>query len=220
MKESTSKRLREIMDDRGLKQVDIVRLAEPFCKEYKVRLGKNDVSQYVSGKVVPGQDKLKILSLALQVNEAWLMGYSVNKTGSTPLYSNISPMPETEKLPLLGTIACGTPILAVENIEEYIEIPRYINADFVLQCKGDSMINARIFDGDLVCIRKQPCVENGEIAAVIIDEEATLKRVRLFNDHISLEPENPMYKPLVFWGDEMNSVHIIGLATHFISPVR
>ena len=82
------------------------------------------------------------------------------------------------------------------------------------------MINARIFDGDIVYIRQQQDVESGEIAAVLIDnDEATLKRVRIFDDHIILEPENPMYKPLVFWGDEMNRVRIIGKATHFMSEV-
>jgi repressor LexA len=82
------------------------------------------------------------------------------------------------------------------------------------------MINARIFDGDVVYIRQQPTVENGEIAAVLIDDEATLKRVRLFPDHITLEPENPQYRPLVYWEEEMNSVHILGLAVAFTSTVR
>lgn len=82
------------------------------------------------------------------------------------------------------------------------------------------MINARIYDGDVVYIRQQEAVENGEIAAVLIDDEATLKRVRLFDDHIALEPENPMYRPLVFWGDEMNSVRILGKAVAFTSSIR
>ena len=88
-----------------------------------------------------------------------------------------------------------------------------------MTCKGDSMINARIFDGDVVYIRQQQTVENGEIAAVLIDNEATLKRVQLFDDHIVLQPENPMYKPLVFWGDDMNTVRILGKAVAFTSAV-
>lgn len=87
-------------------------------------------------------------------------------------------------------------------------------------CKGDSMINARIFDGDIVYIRQQPTVDNGEIAAVLIDDEATLKRVRLFDDHIVLEPENPLYRPFVYWGEEMNTVRILGKAVAFLSTVR
>lgn len=134
--------------------------------------------------------------------------------------SNIFPVPEMRKIPLLGTIACGSPILADEHIEEYIDIPKHIAADFALTCKGDSMINARIFDGDIVYIHQQETVESGEIAAVLIDGEATLKRVRLFDDHISLEPENPQYRPLVFWGEEMNTIHILGKAVAFTSAVR
>lgn len=134
--------------------------------------------------------------------------------------SNIIPMPIMRKVPLLGAIACGAPILADEHIEEYVDIPKHIHADFALTCKGDSMINARIFDGDIVYIRQQDSVENGEIAAVLIDSEATLKRVKLYGDHISLEPENPMYKPLVFWNEEMNDVRILGKAVAFTSAVR
>ena len=136
------------------------------------------------------------------------------------LPSNVIPLPEMRKIPLLGPIACGAPILAEEHIEDYVDIPKNIHADFALTCKGDSMINARIFDGDIVYIRQQPSVENGEIAAVLIDGEATLKRVRLFDDHISLEPENPMYKPLVYWGDDMNNVHILGKAVAFTSIIK
>jgi len=131
-----------------------------------------------------------------------------------------SPMPEMRKIPLLGTIACGEPILAVENIEDYVSIPKDLAGDFALTCKGDSMINARIFDGDIVYIRQQDTVENGEIAAVLIDNEATLKRVKLYDDHIVLEPENPMYKPLAYWGEEMNSIRILGKAVAFTSIVR
>ena len=113
---------------------------------------------------------------------------------------------------------CG--VIDPENIDEYISIPKHIKADFALTCKGDSMINARIWDGDTVYIKQQDTVENGEIAAVLIDNEATLKRVRLFKDHIILEPENPMYKPFVYWHEEMNKVRILGKAVAFTSAVR
>lgn len=99
-------------------------------------------------------------------------------------------------------------------------MPLEIAADFTLICKGNSMINARIFDGDIVYIRKQDTVENGEIAAVLIDDEATLKRVRKFEDHIVLEPANPMFEPLVYWRENMNEVRIIGKAVAFTSQVR
>lgn len=225
---NTSARLKTIMNERGLRQVDILAASKPFCDKYGIKLAKNDLSQYVNGKVEPGQEKLSILGMALNVSEAWLMGYDVSRVRDAgtpsknhpPIPAGFSPMPEMQKIPLLGTIACGAPVLAEEHIEGQVDIPVNIHADFALTCKGDSMINARIFDGDIVYIRQQDTVENGEIAAVLIETEATLKRVRLFDDHISLEPENPMYKPIVFWNEEMNEVRILGKAVAFTSTVR
>ena len=132
-------------------------------------------------------------------------------------------MPETRKVPLLGTIACGEPILAIENVEDYVDMDADTYADFALRCKGDSMINARIFDGDIVYVRKQSSVENGEIAAVLIkglEDEATLKRVYLDNDSIRLCAENPMYKDMIFMKEKMNDVEIIGKAVAFLSAVK
>lgn len=179
------------------------------------------IYRYENGDIekVPG-DRLGPIANALQTTPAYLMGWESETPEFKSLPANIIPMPETRKIPLLGSIACGTPILAEENIEEYISIRKDLAGDFALICKGDSMINARIFDGDIVYVRQQETVENGEIAAVLIDNEATLKRVRLYDDHISLEPENPMYKPLVFWNEEMNNVHILGKAVAFTSIVR
>lgn len=184
------------------------------------KIGKNraTVYRYESSEIEKFPiDVLSPLAEALRTTPAYLMGWE-DVSGAMP--ANIMPMPEMRKIPLLGTIACGEPILAVENIEDYVKIPKDMAGDFALRCKGDSMINARIFDGDIVYIRQQDTVENGEIAAVLIDNEATLKRVRLFDDHISLEPENPMYKPLVYWNEEMNNVRILGKAVAFTSAVR
>lgn len=185
------------------------------------KIGKNraTVYRYESSEIEKFPiDILSPLAEALRTTPAYLMGWEEDK--GTPLPANIIPMPEMRKIPLVGTIACGEPILAQENIEEYISIPKDLAGDFALTCRGDSMINARIFDGDIVYIRQQDTVNNGEIAAVLIDNEATLKRVRLFEDHISLEPENPMYKPLVYWNEEMNTVRILGKAVAFTSAVR
>lgn len=219
---NTSARLKSLMAERGLRQVDILEASKPFCEKFGVKLAKNDLSQYVNGKVEPGQDKLSILGMALNVNEAWLMGYDVNMARDIPpnAEKNIIPMPEMRKIPLLGTIACGAPVLADEHIDGEVDIPVNIHADFALRCKGDSMINARIFDGDIVYIRQQDTVENGEIAAVLIESEATLKRVKRLPDRIILEPENPMYKPFIFWNEDMNTVRILGKAVAFTSSVR
>lgn len=131
----------------------------------------------------------------------------------------INPLPKMVKKPRLGTIACGEPILAVENIEDYDDVPNDIKCDFTLICKGDSMINARINDGDIVYIRKQEQVDNGEIAAVLIDNEATLKRVYVYSNKVVLQPENPKYEPFVYVGEEMNEIRIIGKAVGFTSKL-
>lgn len=133
---------------------------------------------------------------------------------------NLIPLPKTKKVPLVGTIACGTPTTAVENIEDYIDMSEDIHADFALRCKGDSMINARIFDGDIVYIRQQPDVDNGEIAAVLIDDEATLKRVFKHKDSLELRAENPTFPPLYYEGSELETIRILGKAVAFLSEVR
>lgn len=143
-----------------------------------------------------------------------------NKQKAYEKVKNIIPIPKMKKVPLLGTIACGEPILAVENIENYVNMPESINGTFALRCKGDSMINARIFDGDVVFIRQQPDVENGEIAAVLIDDEATLKKVYKYKNRIELRPENPTMAPLEYEGEEMNKIKILGKAVYFLSPVQ
>lgn len=138
-------------------------------------------------------------------------------SGGIRLPDNIIPMPKMNTIPLLGTIACGEPILAEENIEEHIDIPEHIHADFALRCKGNSMIGARIHDGDIVYIRQQPTVDNGQIAAVLIGEEATLKRVYLSPGTLVLQPENSAYQPMVYTGESLSEVRILGKAVGFTS---
>ena len=132
---------------------------------------------------------------------------------------NLEPIPKTKKIPLLGDIACGDPILAEENLDGYIELDEGIKADFALRCKGDSMVNARILDGDIVYIRQQPMVENGQIAAVLIGNEATLKRVYIKGDTLILQPENPAYEPMVYTKDCGIDIQILGKAVAFTSAI-
>lgn len=132
-------------------------------------------------------------------------------------YNNIIALPKMNKIPLIGTIACGTPILATENLDGEVTVPENINADFALRCKGDSMIDARIHNGDIVYIRQQPTVENGEIAAILIDEEATLKRVYISDNTITLVSCNPKYQPFVYTGEQLDQIRILGKAVGFTS---
>ena len=133
-------------------------------------------------------------------------------------HDNIKPV-KLKRFPLLGEIACGKPIFADEDKESYVMADMDIHADFCLLAKGDSMTGARIYDGDIVFIKEMPLVENGDIAAVIIDNEATLKRVYYYPDKskLILNPENPAFEPLVYVGDELNDIRILGKAVYFMS---
>lgn len=180
----------------------------------KIENGINDIPQ----------SKVVAFAKALDTSVAYLMGWSEAENKSANLAGNIFPLPKTKKVPLLGTIACGEPILATENIESYVDMDADIHADFALRCQGDSMINARIMDGDIVYIRKQDMVENGEIAAVLMDDcsesQATLKRVYISDDKIRLCAENPNYHDMIFFEEDMNKVRIIGKAIAFLSTVK
>ncbi|MBP3411935.1 MAG: helix-turn-helix domain-containing protein [Oscillospiraceae bacterium] len=182
----------------------------------KIGVSNTSISNWEKNLSRPDPDTIQHLCWALNVQP----NYFFSVENSTTIPDNIIPMPEMRQIPLIGTIACGQPILADEHIEAYVDVPRNIKADYALTCKGDSMINARIFPGDIVYIRQQDQVENGEIAAVLIDNEATLKRIRLYDDHIVLEPENPQYRPLSYWGEEMNHLRILGKAVAFTSSIR
>ena len=177
------------------------------------------IYRYEKGDIekVPG-DVLFSIAKALHTTPAYLMGWE--DAPDLPEASNIIPMPKMAKIPLLGKIACGEPITAEENREGFVLAPENLSADFALTCKGDSMIGARILDGDIVLIRQQPDVEDGEIAAVSIDNEATLKRVHKKTGCLILNPANPAYEPIVITGEELNDVRIIGKAVYFISAVK
>lgn len=182
-----------------------------------VGAGKSTVRKWENGDIENmKRDKIALLSKILKLSPLTFITGEVEY--GTP--DNIIPLPKMKKIPLLGTIACGEPILAAENIEALINADENLNADFALRCKGDSMINARIFDGDIVYIREQPDVEDGEIAAVLIGEEATLKRVYKYPSKVVLRPENPLYDDMIYSKEEMNEVRILGKAVAFLSAVR
>ncbi|MBR6720422.1 MAG: helix-turn-helix domain-containing protein [Clostridia bacterium] len=163
-------------------------------------------------------DKLEILAKVLDTTTTYITGWS--DSASEANIPNVFSF-ETKKIPLLGKIAAGEPIFAEEDHESFVETGAGIHADFCLKVQGDSMINARINDGDIVFIRKQPSVENGEIAAVIIDNEATLKRVYFYpeDSKLVLSPENPKYAPFVYVGMELQGVRILGKAVAFQSMI-
>ena len=126
-----------------------------------------------------------------------------------------SPMPKMVKRPLVGRIACGEPITAEQNIEKYVDVPEDVRCDFCLECDGDSMIDVGIHSGDVVYIRIQPEVENGEIAAVRIGEEATLKKVYYDGESLILMPCNSVYQPKTYSGSALADIKIEGKAVGF-----
>lgn len=134
------------------------------------------------------------------------------------LPSNIRPIAK-RRFPMLGEIACGKPVYANEDHEAYIDASADIDADFCLTAKGDSMIGARIHSGDVVFIKQMPIVENGAIAAVVIEDEATLKRWYYYPDQqkLVLNAENSAYAPLVYVGEELNTITCLGKAVCFMS---
>ena len=161
-------------------------------------------------------DAIRAIAKALDLT---LDDFSDDTSKSVLSIPGVLPIPNMVKKPRLGSIACGEPILAVENMEGFDDVPENIHCDFTLICKGDSMIGARIHDGDLVYIRQQPDVENNEIAAVIIDEESvTLKRVYRDGDYLVLISENPSYPPILINGE--HTARIIGKAVGFTSILK
>ena len=168
-------------------------------------------------------DKVDAIAKRLKVSPAYLMGWEEQPTpkpnSPTPIPPGFEPMPKMKKIPLIGSIACGDPITAEQNIEKMVDVPENIRCDFSLTCHGDSMVDAGIHDKDVVYIRIQPVVENGEIAAVRIDGEATLKRVYYNPGTLTLMPANPAYAPMVYTGSQLEEVHIEGKAvgwTHWV----
>ena len=176
-----------------------------------VGVSKGTVQRWESGNIANmRRDKIAKLATALEVSPTQLIGIE-----NAEMPENISPLPRMGTVPLIGAIACGTPILAEENIEEYVDLPRHIRADFALTCRGDSMVDAGIKDGDIVYIRQQVQIRPGQIAAVLIDDEATLKRVYFDSGSVILQPANPAYPPMVFTDAEASRVRMIGLAVAF-----
>lgn len=170
---------------------------------------KSSISKIENGKADIPQSKVIAFARALNTTTAYLMGIDTAKERSIP--AGFQPLPKRDRIPRVGQIACGTPILAEENVEAYYEVPSDWHADFTLLCQGDSM-EPKIKDRDIVAIHCQPMVENGEVAAVLIDGEATLKRVFLFDDHIELRAENPTFPTILRIGEDMNTITIEGKA--------
>lgn len=192
------------------------------------KLGKNraTIYRYENGSIedLPTQ-VLEDVAKALKISPAELMGWTDSvRFNAQNYFDSITPA-TTETYPLLGEVACGQPIVANPEYETYSNGHR-INADAVVKARGDSMIGARIYDGDIVYIKFQETVENGQIAAVILesiesdDSEIVLKRFYKYGDDlVVLRSENPSYTDIEIREQDHRSVRIIGKAVAFQSEL-
>lgn len=176
-------------------------------------VSRQTVQKWETGKIENmRRSSVAALSSALGIPIEALMGWDTPKDDDLFAIPGILPVPPMVRKPLIGTIACGTPILAEQNVDKYIAVPEDIRCDFALRCEGDSMIGIHIMPGAAVYIREQPDVENGEIAAVIVDDEsATLKKVYKTDSTITLLAENPAYAPIIITGERLQHVRILGV---------
>lgn len=192
--------LKKLRLERGLSQEEMGSL---------LGTSKQVISRYENGKRTPKVSHAATFAAILNVP----LEYFTQE--NNPL-SNIpsAEHPSWRTVPLLGEIACGEPILAQENIEGSVQVDNEVTCDFALRCKGDSMA-PRLLDGDLVFIRQQPSVEQGQIAAVLIGSEATLKHVYISSVGVQLVADNPAYAPIILTGEEAQNVRILGKAVAY-----
>ena len=212
-----AKRINEAIEKSGYSYPELAKITG---------ISKSSLQRYATGetKKIP-IDCIEEIARATGVSAKYLMGWEDTQEQDDlsilmEKYDNIRPI-KLKRFPLLGEIACGQPIFADEDRESFIMADMDIRADFCLRAKGDSMINARIYDGDVVFIKEMPMVDNGDIAAVIIEDEATLKRVYYYpeKNKLMLVAENPAFEPLVYIGEELNYIRILGKAVYFMSPL-
>lgn len=204
-----SKNLRRLLEESGKTQKE---LAEAIGESQQV------VNTWATGRSIPRMGRVQKLADFFRVEKSALVD---NQRGSDiPQLSNIFPISK-KRIPLLGEIACGEPIFCNEDRESYIAAGTDVKADFCLKARGDSMVGARILDGDLVFIQRDAELESGQIYAVAIDDEATLKRVYYDakSQVLQLMAENSRYAPLIYTGETLDHVHILGKAVAFQSDV-
>lgn len=195
-------RIRTRREELGLSQEELA-----FRMGYKSKSSINKIEMGIND--IP-QSKVIAFARALETTTAYLMGVD-DAEKSVIIPPGFTPLPSMNRIPVVGQIACGEPITAEENIEGYASAPDIWQADFALICRGRSM-EPKIKDGDLVAIRSNTRVETGQIAAVRIGDEATLKKIYFYPERIVLRPINDEFEDIIFEGEEMNKVSIEGKA--------
>lgn len=182
-----------------------------------LKVSRSAIGMYETGSRQPDFETLEAFADIFNVDMDYLLGRSTveRKHPLSPIPPGFEPLPKMVKRPLIGDIACGDPITAEQNVQDMVDVPENISCDFCLRCHGDSMIDAGIHDNDVVYIKIQPTVDDGEIAAVRIGDEATLKRVYYDGSTITLVPANSAYRPRSYSGPELNDIQIEGKAVGY-----
>lgn len=181
---------------------------------------KSSISQYLNGRVNPKQDRIYLMASALNVNEAWLMGYDVAPERFAHQSNVVTTTPR--RIPLLISIQDGEPVYTDLPFGEWVDFTSRDGVDFALRAHDQSMIGARISENDLVFCRKAETVDNGRIAVVIIEGSATLRRFYLFKEQslLILKPENPEFEDQIYAGADFKQICVLGEAIAFQSRVR
>lgn len=199
-------RIRDLRNENSLTQKQLGEM---------VNKSESTVRMWELGYSEPDIDTLGILSNIFSVRIDYITGKEKEHTFDIFSIDGITPV-KTKKLPVLGSVACGEPIFAQEEYQGYISVDEDIKADFCLLAKGNSMINAGIKDGSIVFVKKQPTVDNGQIAVVLIEDEATLKRVYFdeINKRLILNPCNDAYSPIIIDNEQLKTgqIRILGKA--------
>ena len=201
---TSTERINQIMKEKKLRQIDVLNLAKPFQQKYNIKFSKSHLSQYVNGKSNPDNEKIFLLSKVFGVTETWLLGYNV------PRYERIEntgpQTPQGLKIPVLGTVAAGIPISAVEEILDYEEVPQSWKNQgefFGLRIKGDSM-KPDINHGDTVIVRKQSTANNGDVVITLVNgDDVTCKKFEKLDNGIILISNNSEYSPMYFSNEEV-----------------
>ena len=207
---TSTERINQIMKEKRLRQIDVLNLAKPFQQKYNIKFSKSHLSQYVNGKSNPDNEKIFLLSKVFGVTEAWLLGYNV------PRYERIEntgpQTPQGLKIPVLGTVAAGIPISAVEGILDYEEVPQLWKNQgefFGLRIKGDSM-KPDINDGDTVIVRKQSTANNGDVVITLVNgDDVTCKKFEKLDNGIILISNNSEYSPMYFSNEEVTTKPVV-----------
>lgn len=224
--------IKNLRKENGMTQTELAK---------KLGLTRSSLSMYELGEREPSFEILEAFADFFNVDMDYLLGRTDKTTKilasdssepaaatghnmsalSKQILDKLKPV-KMKSFPMLGYVACGEPIFADKNYEAFVMADADIDADYCLTCKGDSMINARIYDGDTVFIKSCSMVDNGDIALVVIDNDVTLKRVYYYPEQqtLKLVSENPLYAPFVYSGAELEQIRILGKAVMFQSIVR